>query len=79
MSPANKIMEKTKSAAPKAKLLGLREGKTTPHVVGVRSRLWAMNDNTPVAIRMTFLVDNRDMLCKRIAQKRLFFYRRYLI
>lgn len=80
MMPVNKTIEKTKRIAPGVKLAGVpaRKGKKNPHIVGVRRRLWAMSDSPPVAIRTSFVYENRDMLCKRIAQKGLFFYHRYL-
>jgi hypothetical protein len=75
--PANKNMDNANRTAPGAKLFDSRDGKKNPKIVGVSRRLWAMSDTTPVAIRRTFLNENRDMLCKRIAQKGHFFYRRY--
>ena len=79
MMPEIEIRETAKSTAQTAKLIDvwLKEGKKNPNTVGVIRKLWAMSDNPPVAIKMTFLWENRNMLLKRIAQKALFFYHRY--
>ena len=76
MMPINKDMENAKSTAPGAKLLDgcPKDCKKNPNIVGASRRLWEMSDNTPAAMRMIFLYENRDMLGKRIAQKGLFFY-----
>jgi hypothetical protein len=80
MMLVNRTIEEIKSIAPSVKLAGVRsrKGKKNPHMVGVSKRLWAMRDTPPVEIKMSFEYENRDILCKRIAQKGLFFYRRYL-
>jgi hypothetical protein len=71
----NKTIENTKNAAPIATLPRVRkDGKRKPKDVGNSKMLCARSDNIPAAIRRVFLNERRDMVFKRIAQKRVFFY-----
>jgi hypothetical protein len=73
-------MENAKNAAPIATLRP--DGKDC--VMGLntagRSNIpCARRDNAPAMSRKVFLYESRDMMFKRIAQKRFFFYRAPII
>jgi hypothetical protein len=78
--PVNKRREKINRSAPAPKLpdAGSKYGKKKPKVVGMSRTLWAMSDKNPAARIVNFLEKDCDMLCKRIAQNKLFFYHCYV-
>src|ERR1051325_3589042 len=76
MNIINKIIENRKKTVPKAELpQGIIDSGGTPNNSGWSRIACAMRDDTPAVIKRVFLSESRDMIFKRIAQKRFFFYR----
>jgi hypothetical protein len=75
MIAINTNMENMKSVAPIATLPhSLKDCKMRPTVFGRSKIPCARSDNTPAMTRRDFVNESRDIIFKRIAQKRNFFY-----
>jgi hypothetical protein len=69
-------MESAKNVTPILIIPQAREdGDMESPTVGRSNTPCARRDNTPAVSRRVFLYESRDMMFKRIAQKRFFFYR----
>lgn len=72
MVMTNKTMENEKSTAPVVPLPQLMFRRKKSNAVGTIKMPCARSDKVPAVMSMIFLNEDRDIFCKRIAQKCFF-------